>query len=117
MVPRQKIRAFISNNDGIDDPSSSIAAIRTISKAYSGFVHGASPQIMDMFGGDPPRFHTKGMLGTPRVEEGLKDLWNYMYRSFLSHIMVAKILGAEKHVVYLTARKAEFEKNVGKDYM
>lgn len=116
MIPRSKIRAFISNNDGIENPSAGIEAARTLSKAYSGFVHGASPQIMETFGGDPPRFHTKGMLGTPRVQEGLDDLWNYMYRSFLSYILVLKILGKGKCVDFLTKKKAEFERRLGKQY-
>ena len=90
MVSRQKIRAYIAKIEGIElDPSRGVEVSRSISKAYSGFVHGASPHIMDMYGGNPPRFHTKGMLGTPRMEEHADDLWNYMYRSFLSHIFVA----------------------------
>jgi hypothetical protein len=60
------------------DPSRRIELYRTISKVYSGFVHGASPHIMEMYGGDPPHFHTKGMLGTPRIEEHADDLWNSM---------------------------------------
>jgi hypothetical protein len=116
MIPRQKIRAFIGNNDGIGNPSGTIDATRTIYKAYSGFVHGASPQIMDMFGGDPPHFHTKGMLGTPRVKDGLLDLWNYMYRSFVSYILFAKIIGAEEHVEKLTEWLNKFEENQGKKY-
>lgn len=116
MIPRQKIRAFLSSSDGVEDPHSGNAAARTISKTYSGYVHGASPQIMDLYGGDPPHFYTKGMLGTPRVEMGLEDLWNYMYRTFLSHIMVAKILGAEKHAEFLMEKKAKYEENAGKDY-
>lgn len=116
MIPREKIRAYIANNDGIGNPSRTIDVTRTVYKTYSGFVHGASPQIMDMFGGDPPHFHTKGMLGTPRVEDGLNDLWNYMYRSFISYILFAKIIGAEGHVETLTAWLNKFEENHGKIY-
>ncbi|GBL45883.1 hypothetical protein SFMTTN_1694 [Sulfuriferula multivorans] len=36
-----------------------------------------------------------------------------MYRSFLSHILVAKALGAEKHVDILTRHKERFELNAG----
>ena len=114
MIPRKKIRAYITRVDGVDgDSSRHLEAVRTISKAYSGFVHGASPQIMDMYGGNPPHFHTKGMLGTPRQEEHTDDLWNYVYRSYLSHIFVAKALGAEKHVDILTGHLKRFQKNSG----
>ena len=117
MPTRRKVRAYIANVEGVEmDPSTGVELGRTISKAYSGFIHGASPHIMDMYGGHPPHFHTQGMLGTPRVEELRHDLWNYMYRSFLSHIVVAKILGAEKHVEILLKHKKVFEDNAGKEY-
>jgi hypothetical protein len=117
MIPRKKIRAYIANIEGAPiDPSRGIELSRTISKAYSGFIHGASPHIMDTYGATPPRFHTQGMLGTPRIEEHKDDLWNYMYRSFLSHILMAKALGAGKHVEIMVRHKERFEQNAGKQY-
>ena len=117
MIPRKKIRAYIAKVEGnILDQSRSIELSRTISSTYSGFIHGASPQIMDMYGGNPPHFHTKGLLGTPRMQEYADDLWNYMYRTFLSHIIVAKALGAKKHVEFLDKYKLQFEKNAGQTY-
>ena len=117
MIPRKKIRAYLADVEkNVLDPSRSIELSRTISKTYSGFVHGASPHIMDMYGGNHPHFHTKGFLGTPRMQEYADDLWNYMYRTFLSHIVVAKALGAKKHVEILTKHKLIFEKNAGKKY-
>jgi hypothetical protein len=112
MIPRKKIRGYIANLDGnIVDPPRSIELARTISSTYSGYVHGASPHIMDMYGGNPPHFHTNGMLGTPRMNEHGNDLWNYMYRTFISHMLVAKALGAEEHVRILTPYKLRFENN------
>ena len=64
---------------------------------------------MNMYGGNPPHFHTKGMLGTPRMEEHTKDLWNSMYRTFASHILVAKAFGAEKQVKILNAHRIKLE--------
>jgi hypothetical protein len=117
MIPRKKIRAYITNVERVAlDPNRGIELSRTLSRTYSGFVHGASPHIMDMYGGNPPHFHTKGMLGTPRMEEYTDDLWNYMYRTFLSHIVVAKAPGAEKHVEILNQHKLRFEKNARKKY-
>lgn len=114
MIPRKKIHAYLSKIEGLDlDSSTHQEVARTISKAYSGFVHGASPQIMDMYGGNPPRFHTNGMLGTPRMKEHADDLWNYVYRSFISHIAVGKALGAKEHVEILTKHLDRFEKNAG----
>lgn len=114
MIPRKKIHAYLAKIQGIDlDPSTHQEVARTISKAYSGFVHGASPHIMDMYGGNPPHFHTNGMLGTPRMEEHADDLWNYVYRSFISHIAVAKALGAKDHVEILNKHLVRFEQNAG----
>ena len=118
MIPRKKIRAYIAKVEGTAlGPSRGIELSKTLSKAYSGFVHGASPHIMEMYGGNPPHFHTKGMLNTPRIEEHADDLWNYMYRTYLSHILVAKALGAEKHVEILNKYKMQFEENAGKEYI
>lgn len=114
MIPRKKIHAYLARIEDVElDPSTHQEVIRTISKGYSGFVHGASPHIMDMYGGNPPYFHTKGMLGTPRMEEHADDLWNYVYRSFLSHIAVGKAIGAEKHVEILTKHLNDIERSVG----
>lgn len=117
MIPRQKIRAYLAKIEGKDlEPSRSVDLSRTLHKAYSGFVHGASPQIMESYGGNPPGFHTQGMLGTPRIQEYTEDLWNYMYRGFLSHILVAKAFGAAGHVDALIEKKLEYEARAGKNY-
>jgi hypothetical protein len=114
MIPRKKIQAYIAKIEGVDlDSSTHQEVMRSISKAYSGFVHGASPHIMDMYGGNPPHFHTNGMLGTPRMIEHSHDLWNYAYRSYLSHIAVAKALGAVKHVEILNKHLVRFQENAG----
>ena len=114
MIPRKKIQSYLAKIEGSDlDSSTHQEVTRTISKAYSGFVHGASPHIMDIYGGNPPHFHTNGMLGTPRMIEHSDDLWNYVYRSYLSHIAVAKALGAVKHVEILNKHLVQFEQNAG----
>jgi hypothetical protein len=117
MIPRRKITAYIANVEKEAlDPDRTIKLSKTITKVHSGFVHGASPQIMDMYGGNPPHFHTKGMLGTPRIDEHTDALWHYMYRTLLSHLFVAIALGAEEHVEILTEHKLKFEKDAGKAY-
>ena len=64
MIPKKKkIRAYIAKIEGnILDPSHSIELSRTISSTYSGYVHGASPQIMDMYGGTPLSFTLRDYL-------------------------------------------------------
>lgn len=117
MVPRQKIRAYLARIQGKGlDPSRAVQVATVVGKVYSGFVHGASPHIMEIYGGNPPHFHTRGMAGTPKVAEYEQDLWNYMYRGLLSHIFVAKVFGAESHVEALIKHKLRFESLAGKSY-
>ena len=75
MVPRRKITAYLSRIVKEEpDPSSGIEAHRTVHKLYSGFVHAASPQIMEMYFGSPPTWHLRGMLGTTRDQDHRDDL-------------------------------------------
>lgn len=93
MVKRKKIRAYITRSPvGTDNPGGQVDAGAVLSKAYSGFVHAASPHIMDMYGGNPPRFYTAGMLGTPREAEHREDVVNYYYRSVTAFVVAAKAL-------------------------
>ena len=96
MIPRKKIRAAIAQSPvSGGNPSGHIDASRVVFHAYSGFVHGASPHIMDSFGGDPPRFFTRGMLGTPREQEFREDIVNYYYRGLSAFVMGARAVGHE----------------------
>ncbi|WP_137225753.1 hypothetical protein [Shewanella sp. MEBiC00475] len=114
MISRTKIQAYIARVSGADlNQHERLEVTKTISKAYSGYVHGASPHIMEMYGGNPPKFHTQGLLGTPKMMEHADDLWNYVYRSFISHVLVAKALGAENHVKCLIKHLHQFEVNAG----
>lgn len=109
MPRRRSIRAYNARAAGLSDPSSSDVAGSTLSKAYSGFVHAASPQVMDMCGGDPPRFHLRGMLGTSRIVEHAADGWNYFYRGLLSVGFVGKAFGDAELVDELYGAISEFE--------
>lgn len=117
MVPRDKIRAYIARIEGSGlDPSRGVAVTQTISKAYSGFVHGASPQIMEMYGGDPPRFHVSGMRGTSRFSEHQHDLWNYFYRGICSFGFAAKAFGDDALFSSIQRYRDEFAKRSGREY-
>jgi hypothetical protein len=39
---------------------------------YSNYVHAKYPEVMDLYGGTPGRFHLDGMRGTPKDEENLQ---------------------------------------------
>ncbi len=98
MIPRRKIRAH--NSDVVAsipnspfDPSRMNETSRTIDKAYSGYVHAASPQIMELYSGNPPHFHMSGTLGTPVEQAHRQDFCNYVYRSICVFGLVAKAFG------------------------
>ena len=117
MVPRRKIRAWLSNLFGeYSEPTRGIELSRTLSKVYSGYVHAASPQIMDIFFGDPARFHMTGVRGTFRQDEHREDLWNYFYRSIVAFADVAKGFGDESLFESIRVYSLDFAKPNGKDY-
>ena len=117
MPARQKIRAYIARAEGkAADPSRGAEVSRTISKTYSGYVHAASPQIMEMFGGIPPRFHMQGMQGNPLIADHRDDLWNYFFRGILAFAIAAKAFGNEALFASIHAFSIEFSSKQGKKY-
>ena len=116
-IPRKKVQAYIAKSEAAAlDPSRSIQLSKTISKAYSGYVHGASPHIMEMYGGSPARFHVQGMLGTPRMEGHERDIWNVFYRGINAFGLGAKAFGVEDLLKNILAFRDYFESASGKDY-
>ena len=116
MIPRQKIRAYLSRIAGELDQSSGVEVMRTVQKVYSGFVHGASPHIMDMYVGEPPQWHLRGMLGTIRASEHREDLWNVFYRSIGSFAFAAKAFGHEVLFGGVLQYMREFAAAAGESY-
>lgn len=91
-VPVKKIHATFGKISGSElNPSDAQELLRTTHQAFSGYVHGAYPCIMEMFGG--ANLHLNGMLGTPRVEEWRGQLIGYVYRSIMITVFVAIKLG------------------------
>lgn len=117
MVPRQKIRAYLARIEASGlDPSRGAEVMRTVDKTYSGFVHGASPHIMDMYDGDPAHFHVRGMLGTTRANEHREDLWNYFYRSIGSFVLSAKAFGDDALCQSVLGYMRTFARVNGEDF-
>lgn len=116
MIPRKTIRAYVHRNSGYADVTKADIVGHTLHAAYSGYVHAASPQCMDMCWGDPPRFHIGGLRGAPIGPDQLRDAWNYVYRGYLSITMVAKIFGDEPLVGELYGRIQAFEAASGTSF-
>jgi hypothetical protein len=115
--PRRKIQAYNVRILGAGiNASKALDAGETVHKAFSGYVHAASPQIMDLCGGEPPKFHLTGMNGTPRVEEHVEDAWNYYYRGLIDTTLVAKALGDAELVEHLYKFIGQFEQASGTNF-
>ncbi|MCG9660605.1 hypothetical protein [Vibrio mediterranei] len=89
---------------------------RTISKGYSGYVHAASPHIMDMYGGNPPKFYVTGMKGTLRELEHRQDIWNYYYRVAMVFTIAGKAIGIPEMISEFTRLLDKLELAAGKNY-
>ena len=117
MTPRKKIHAYLSKMGGKNsDPSTHQEVSRTISKAYSGFIHGASPHIMDMYGGNPAKFHMNGMLDAEIHQDHEEDIWNYFYRGIMAFAFAAKAFGDEKLFADIYEFQKDFAVKSGRDY-
>ncbi|MDR5836612.1 hypothetical protein [Caballeronia sp. LZ034LL] len=109
-IPRDRIHAYLTQNPSAgSDPSTGKAAMKALHKTYSGYVHGASPHIMETYGGNPARFHMNGMLGTPLLDSHVDAFWSYMLRGLMSFAVVAKASGDEKLFASIRQYCRDFE--------
>jgi hypothetical protein len=114
-ISRQKIRAAITRAAGNPlNPSDAQRLKRMLSQAYSGYVHGASVHILEMYGGDPPGYHLCGMCGTPRIEELTANYWDYLYRGIMVTALVAVSFGEVGLAQKLDALGDDFRRASGK---
>lgn len=88
--PRKAVRRVLRQR-GFPDG----APMEQVSKAYSGYIHAASQNVMAMCGGDPPRFSVRGMLGTHAENDHANDSWNYVYRGLASFVAAAMAFNDE----------------------
>jgi hypothetical protein len=66
-----------SKEIGIELSGSSAERMRRIYDTNSNYVHSRYPEVMDMYGGRPGRFHVEGMAGTPKDVENLQMIDAY----------------------------------------
>lgn len=107
---RNKIVGYVHStllgSDGNTSEASSASEI--VSSTYSGFIHARAAQVMDLYGGEPPRFHLHGMVGTPRMDDAIHDAWNYFYRALMAFTAVAKAFGDLPMVEHLFRAISKF---------
>lgn len=93
-VPRKKIRSYIANHKLSPlNPSGAISASLQISNVFSGYVHGASLNIMEMYHPTPPKFLTRGMSGSRLQEDHRVDFHNFVYRGIMAFCFATRAIG------------------------
>jgi len=114
-LPRRRIQAALARLEESElNPSDSQELSRTIANVNSGYVHAASEHILEMYGGDPPRYHLDGMLGTRRQATFEDMAWNYMYRGLLSSMEAAMSFELEELVSVLYRYRDIYERQWGR---
>jgi hypothetical protein len=94
MVKRDRIRAYVhgtSLSGGELGRANEVG--KTIAKAYSGYVHAASPHIMDTYFLEG--FDVSGALKHYRYASHRRDARNVYYRAITAMIVAAKAFGDE----------------------
>ncbi len=116
MIPRKKIIAYLAKDRSTGyDQSSTIEVMRTLSKTYSNYVHGASPHLMELCYSEPPKFHLFGSMDSPLFEDHEADLINYFYRGIHTFAVAAKAFGNEKLFSELQGYSITFAKRSGRE--
>jgi hypothetical protein len=114
-IPRRKIHAALARyHSQFLNQSDAQELHHTLSQTYSGYVHGASPHIMEMYGGEPPHYHVDGMLDTSRFEENVEQLWPYFDRGINTMIFVALVFGDNELVKDIYELRHYFELQSGR---
>ena len=93
-VSRKKIQAALAKiSKEVLNPSDTQKTAQTLAKVFSGYVHGSSVHILDMYGGDPPRYYLSGMRGTRHQETFEYLAWHYFQRSLGTFLDAAMAFG------------------------
>ncbi|MGE0666168.1 MAG: hypothetical protein AB7O49_06375 [Sphingomonadales bacterium] len=113
LVSSAQIRATNIRAAGFDDTSTMDAAGHAIHKAYSSYLHAASPPIMDLYDMAEGRFRVYGMRGTLRMHEHVSDAANYIFRGFGSVYFLASALGDGAAAARIHAAAGQFAEKAG----
>ncbi len=108
MVKREKIRAYVYKASGPEAARGS-ATGKILAKAYSGFIHAASPHIMDMYGGLPAQFDVNGKSRNFRAPSQERDALNLFYRAVLAMAVAANAFGDNALLTTMRAWAAELD--------
>ena len=114
---RKKIRAaFARFLSPVVNPSDSQKTAQITTDCLSGYVHGAYPHIMELYGGLPPtsHFHLTGMLNTPGMEIWMRTVAMYLQRTGPILAFLCRGFGMEDDFQNLAHMKNWFVKELQK---
>lgn len=113
-VPKRTIWASVARQMGpMVNPSDLQKMFQVTNDALSGYVHGAYPHIMEIYGGTPPSFHVAGMHAEPRIRTCIGQIEIYTQRAITTFEMFAKSMGSAELTQYLRKTRDYFEKETG----
>lgn len=116
MIRREKIRAYNhSKLPSEKDAQRGKTVGKVLTKAYSGYVHAASPHIMDMYGGAPACFDINGTWKSFRYASHAMDAANYFYRAVPAMAVAAKVLGDASLFSELCALETKLRQSSGSE--
>jgi hypothetical protein len=78
--------------DDTEDRVPAAALYSNIYRVYSNYVHAKYPEIMDLYGGTPGRFHLHGMSGTPKDGENLGLLETFIETASNAFVLMIQVL-------------------------
>jgi hypothetical protein len=116
VVPRKSVFTGFAQLAGEHlNPSDAQSVMTTIHKAFSRYIHGAYPHIMELYGGRPSRlhFHMSGMSNTSKVAEARAQLIAEIYRAIMASELVSRKLGLEAERKSVRELLTEYETRLG----
>lgn len=112
-IARDQIQAAIARvAHSPMNPSDTQELYGTLAKANSGYIHGASEHILDMYDGS--RYQVRGLLGTPRQATCEETAWSYFHRSLVTVMYAAMSFRKDDLVKELYVFRERFEREWGR---
>jgi hypothetical protein len=105
-VRRKDIRAYIHRRVPSEHGKKASALVY---QTYSGFVHAASPMVMEMCGWLDRKFHIAGMPESNLLPSHVDDTWNYFIRGLQNLEMISGSFGNSELRSFLRAQATALE--------
>ncbi len=83
------------------NPSDAALIVDSVSTAFSGYIHGAYPHLMEMYGGKPSQYHLHKLPASEYTESVNFQLSTYVYQSFVVLSLLAQKIGQIEHASIL----------------